>query len=212
MKPEQAKALREPFDPKLIGKLPKAGITLDFVGHAATTDRLLQVDPDWSWEPMGRNPDGTPAFDEKGGLWILLTVCGVTRPGYGEPGRIGAKEAIGDAIRNAAMRFGVALDLWSKEDLQVEATGTPSTPAKPEREDFPPAPPAQAPQPATLDEVETVRALVGDLERLIPTHNLVQLWNTKAEARSAKWDSATAQTWVKQLQGELELAKHGVPS
>ena len=28
-----------------------------------------------------------------------------------------AKECIGDAIRNAAMRFGVALDLWAKDDL-----------------------------------------------------------------------------------------------
>jgi hypothetical protein len=28
------------------------------------------------------------------------------------------KERIGDAIRNAAMRFGIALDLWSKEELE----------------------------------------------------------------------------------------------
>ena len=27
------------------------------------------------------------------------------------------KQLISDALRNAAMRFGVALDLWSKEDL-----------------------------------------------------------------------------------------------
>jgi len=52
--PDDAKKLREPFDPKLIGKLPrktKDGKTvyLDFVGHAAVTDRLLQVDPEWSW-------------------------------------------------------------------------------------------------------------------------------------------------------------------
>jgi hypothetical protein len=30
------------------------------------------------------------------------------------------KEMIGDALRNAAMRFGAALDLWHKGDLHVE--------------------------------------------------------------------------------------------
>ena len=56
------------------------------------------------------------------GLWIKLTVGGVTRLGYGsvtpeayDP----EKQLIGDALRNAAMRFGVALDLWSKSDLQA---------------------------------------------------------------------------------------------
>jgi hypothetical protein len=35
------------------------------------------------------------------------------------------KEKIGDAIRNAAMRFGVALDLWAKIDLHVDDDGKP---------------------------------------------------------------------------------------
>ena len=49
-------------------------------------------------------------------LWIRLTVAGVTRIGYGhaegKKGPDAVKETIGDSIRNAAMRFGVALDLW----------------------------------------------------------------------------------------------------
>jgi hypothetical protein len=88
---------------------------LDFVGHAVTTSRLLSVDPEWTWEPMGFDEHGLPATDQTGNLWIRLTVLGVTRPGVGDGSS--AKEAIGDAIRNAAMRFGVALDLWAKEDL-----------------------------------------------------------------------------------------------
>jgi hypothetical protein len=60
---------------------------------------------------------GFPRFDNEGGLWILLTVKDVTRPGYGDGAN--PKEVISDAIRNAAMRFGVALDLWAKEDLQA---------------------------------------------------------------------------------------------
>lgn len=92
-------------------------IHLDYVGHAATTDRLLKVDPEWSWEPMGFSPDGVPALDRDGNLWIWLTVCGVRRPGVGDGSS--AKEKVGDALRNAAMRFGVALDLWAKEDLHA---------------------------------------------------------------------------------------------
>lgn len=100
-------------------------VHLDYVGHAALTDRLLDTDPHWSWEPLAFR-DGLPAFDATGGLWIRLTVCGVTRLGYGHAAAkqnqdLGAreKEVIGDALRNAAMRFGAALDLWHKGDLHV---------------------------------------------------------------------------------------------
>lgn len=140
--------LRAPFPPNQISKLPKptAGrevmdklpkatcnvcggyhattrvIHLDYVGHAALTDRLLDADPLWTWEPCGLR-DGLPALDANGGLWIKLTVCGVTRLGYGaadgKKGGDAVKELIGDALRNAAMRFGAALDLWHKGDLHA---------------------------------------------------------------------------------------------
>lgn len=115
MDAEQAKKLREPFPPSAVGKLPKGGTMLDYVGHAATTDRLLAVDSEWTWEPLAVDEQGLPAIDKAGNLWIRLTVCGVTRIGVGDG--MTMKERIGDAIRNAAMRFGVALDLWAKEDL-----------------------------------------------------------------------------------------------
>lgn len=141
--------LRAPFPDHQISKLPKGTkaqnecppsekrncsvcggwhhpkiIHIDYVGHAALTDRLLEVDPLWSWEPMALTPQGLPLFDSTGGLWIRLTVCGVTRLGYGHAAGkpfadAGAreKEIIGDALRNAAMRFGAALELWHKGDL-----------------------------------------------------------------------------------------------
>jgi hypothetical protein len=139
--------LRAPFPPNQISKLPKPfkkdapkgnctvcggyhglpAMHLDYVGHAALTDRLLDTDPLWSWEPVGYAPDGLPAFDRNGGLWIKLTVCGVTRLGYGnaegKSGGDAVKEIIGDALRNAAMRFGAALDLWHKGDLHAEPEG-----------------------------------------------------------------------------------------
>ncbi len=112
--------LREPFPPEQIGKLPKGGVQLDFVGHGFITGRLLDVDPLWNWEPFAVDEDGLPRLDSAGGLWIRLTVCGMTRIGYGDAGgKTGpnaVKEAIGDALRNAGMRFGLALDLWCKGD------------------------------------------------------------------------------------------------
>ena len=143
--------LREPFLPHQISKLPKPTkkqtddvradfkkgvrcetcggwhhpdvIHLDYVGHAALTDRLLDCDPAWNWEPVAMGEDGAPKFDNINGMWIRLTVCDVTRLGYGHAGdkRGGdaIKEIIGDALRNAAMRFGAALDLWHKGELHV---------------------------------------------------------------------------------------------
>lgn len=143
--------LREPFPAHQISKLPKptkqqteevksdykkgircgicgqwhhpSAVHLDYVGHAALTDRLLDTDPAWFWEPLALGQDGYPVIDKDGGMWIKLTVCGVTRLGYGDAqGKSGGdamKERIGDALRNAAMRFGAALDLWHKGDLHI---------------------------------------------------------------------------------------------
>lgn len=149
MTPETQADLRRPFERNQIGKLPKvycslcsdknktcpdhkrakcrvckafvstAHMHVAFVGHADVTDRLLKVDPEWNWEPLGFDSFGAPALDGNGGMWIRLTIGGVTRLGYGhadgKKGGNAVKECIGDAIRNAAMRFGVALDLWRKE-------------------------------------------------------------------------------------------------
>lgn len=144
---EKRALLRKPFSPDEIEKLPKyvgrkvngkipkeaygvcpecgkrhplPSIHLDYVGHAGITDRLNDVDPEWNWEPLAFDQYGLPLYDPNGGLWIRLTVLGVTRYGYGDAqGKSGpnaVKEIIGDAIRNAAMRFGVATYLWSKSD------------------------------------------------------------------------------------------------
>lgn len=133
---DQLKKLREPFPANQIGKLPKGGIQLDFVGHGFITARLLDVDPLWTWEPLALDEHGLPLLDEHGGLWIKLTVCGVTRIGYGDAGgRKGpnaVKEAIGDALRNAGMRFGLALDLWCKGDPDAPEAQTPKQRAQAE--------------------------------------------------------------------------------
>lgn len=121
MKCEASNGRRVSMDGKYCGGYHALSIHLDYVGHAALTDRLLEVDPEWSWEPLAIGENGLPVFDRDGGLWIRLKICGVERLGYGDSqGKSGGnaiKEAIGDALRNAGMRFGAALDLWHKGDL-----------------------------------------------------------------------------------------------
>lgn len=160
---EALNRLRKPFPDGLIGKLPKptraqtdavkanprAGmrcalcsswhhpdvVHLDYIGHAAVTQRLLDADLAWAWEPLAYDGNGLPLFDAAGGLWGKLTVCGVTRLGYGNADKkptadAGAreKEVIGDFLRNAAMRFGVGLDLWHKGDLYATDESLPRAP------------------------------------------------------------------------------------
>lgn len=150
-KPTGLALLREPFEPHQISKLPKqlwkaetytsknikkgncaicggyhyveGIIHLDYVGHAALTDRLLDCDPNWNWEPMALDANGLPLIINNQ-MWIKLTVCGKTVLGFGDAqGKTGAnaiKEIIGDALRNAAMRMGAALNLWHKGDLHIK--------------------------------------------------------------------------------------------
>lgn len=135
-------------------------IQLDYVGHAALTDRLLSADPAWQWEPLAVGSDGYPVIDRDGGMWIKLTVCGVTRYGYGDAqGKSGGdamKERIGDALRNAAMRFGAALDLWHKGDLHVEED-EPEQQAKPTKQKLTDS--AKADFLTTINESDSMDAL-----------------------------------------------------
>jgi hypothetical protein len=108
-------------------------IHIDYIGHADVTRKLLETDHEWSWEPFALDDNGLPHLDtdEFGnpvGMWIRLTILGITRPGYGScPSNQSdaVKVLIGDALRNAAMRFGVALDLWSKTDRDNPAAENP---------------------------------------------------------------------------------------
>lgn len=202
MTAESATALRKPFPKQSVGVLPKPykkdspkgqcnecggyhglpAVHLDFVGHAAVTDRLLTVDPHWTWDfaevdPATGFPSLRHSVDPDHNLWIRLTICGVTRIGVGDGSSM--KERIGDAIRNAAMRFGVALDLWAKENLvefaQAVRHPTPdeeavkadldTAPEPPPQFDYGAHPVAADAEPAMEDKTRRrMFALFGDLE------------------------------------------------
>ncbi len=176
-------------------------IHLDYVGHAALTDRLLDTDIQWSWEPLAYR-DGLPAFDASGGLWIKLTVCGVTRLGYGhaaakpniDPGAR-EKEVIGDALRNAAMRFGAALDLWHKGDLHIEAESEPEAPAAPV-----PAKPRPEPLKGKYKTRAAARVAYGEIVREL---------NACEDESTLDAYLESIQADIEQFEAELELAWKG---
>ena len=125
-------------DPRIVGKLPKGGIQLDFVGHADITRILIEIDPLWSWTPIGWE-NGRPLIHVENGIatmWGELTLLGHARLGVGscradKPDL--DKELVSDFLRNAAMRFGIALSLWTKQEWE-DLGGKTSAPAKPNKQ------------------------------------------------------------------------------
>ena len=142
-------------DPKIVGKLPRGGTSLDFVGHADVTKMLLEISTEWTWEPVAFDNDGLPAYRVENGMAHMagwMTIHGVRRLGIGsvqasKPDLL--KELVSDFIRNAAMRFGVCLALWTKQEWESDDTSAKTqggskvvttkvakveTPAKPEED------------------------------------------------------------------------------
>lgn len=123
-------------DPKIVGKLPKGGMQLDFVGHADVVKALCEIDPAWSMEPVAFDANGLPAFRVENGMAHMaawMTIHGVRRLGIGsvmhnKPDLF--KELQSDAIRNCAMRFGIYLSLWTKSEWE-DVSYTSSTPSAP---------------------------------------------------------------------------------
>ena len=137
-------------DPKIVSKLPKGGTTLDFVGHADITRILIEIDPHWEIEPALLDSNGMPATVTSGnmvqaGFW--MTLLGQSRYCVGSVEERKAdryKELLSDGIRNGAMRFGVALHLWTKaewDDLGATPTKPNTGTKKPETDFVRPASP-----------------------------------------------------------------------
>ena len=172
-------------DPKIVGKLPKGGAQLDFVGHADVTKMLLEIDESWTWEPVAFDADGLPAYRVENGMAHMagwLTIHGVRRLGIGsvmhnKPDLL--KELASDFLRNAAMRFGVCLSLWTKQEWEdipakvltpkVEPTPADAPLKKTQLTQFVTAcakAKIEAEAVAKHAGVELMKATVGDLDKL----------------------------------------------
>jgi hypothetical protein len=123
-------------DPSIVGKLPKGGAQLDYVSHAEITKILIEIDPHWRWVPIEWN-NGRPAIHIENGIatmWGELTLLGQSRLGVGSVRADKQeldKELVGDLLRNAAMRFGIALKLWSKQEWDENNAAAQHQPGNP---------------------------------------------------------------------------------
>jgi hypothetical protein len=122
-------------DPKIVGTIPRNGINLAYVSHADITKILIEIDPNWNWQPAAWD-NGRPAIHVENGtatMWAALTLLGKTLLGVGSVRADKQdldKELIGDFLRNASMRFGIALSLWSKQDWSDNTTIVRTTPVE----------------------------------------------------------------------------------
>jgi hypothetical protein len=140
-------------DPKIVGTIPRSGINLSYVSHAEITRILIDIDPMWNWQPASWI-DGRPAINITNGvatMWATLTLLNKSLIGVGsvrsdKPDY--EKELIGDFLRNAAMRFGICLSLWSKQDFSQHQEPAPVRKASPDH----PAQPQS--KPMTYQQVE----------------------------------------------------------
>jgi hypothetical protein len=144
-------------DPKIVGKLPKGGTQLDFVGHADITRILIEIDPHWRLIPIAWE-NGRPAMNvvnDMATMWFELTLLGTPRLAIGTA-KANAfdldKQLYGDALRNGAMRFGISLSLWSKQEWEdLNHNPAPAPAPRPTGQASKPAPaPAGKPKPKTL--------------------------------------------------------------
>ena len=160
-------------DPKIVGKLPKGGTSLDFVGHADITRILLEIDVTWRWVPIAWD-NGRPAIHVENGIatmWGELTILGQSRLGVGSVRADKQeldKELVGDFLRNAAMRFGICLSLWTKQEWEdlggkpAPAKGRFTTPVT--ATPAPTAEPVDADAPLTQEQIEAFNAACGKAE------------------------------------------------
>jgi hypothetical protein len=112
--------LAKPFPPeKVKQKRGQGNRVMSYISHGLVTERLNEVDPDWSSDVLTEHiyRDAQTGRLHCEGVTLRLTINGVSRVESGGPQRQDGfaneiKNAYSDALKRAAMRFGVALSMW----------------------------------------------------------------------------------------------------
>ena len=192
-------------DPKIVGKLPRGGQQLDFVGHADICRILITIDPHWRLVPIAWE-NGRPAMNivnDMATMWFELTLLGTPRLAIGSAKANTPdldKILYGDALRNGAMRFGISLSLWTKQEWEDLNTHPDPAPVRPKVAPVTPDTPLQktqinqfvkacekanikAEEVAARSNVELAKATHGDLEKLRATYKemIAELANNPKE-------------------------------
>jgi Rad52/22 family double-strand break repair protein len=121
------RALRQPIDPRLVksreGWRDRNGNvhTVEYVEWHTVADLLDRVAPTWSHAVRGIVQIGDMVA-----VTAAITIDGVTREGVGTgtaDNETGIKKAEHDALKRAAIKFGIARDLYQRESEVIEREG-----------------------------------------------------------------------------------------
>lgn len=127
------KELRKNVDPNLVkqreGWRDRNGNThyVDYVEWHTVADILDQHAPNWSHTIRDIKQIG-----EIFTVTVAITIDGITREGLGTglaDSEMGIKKAEHDALKRAAVKFGIARDLYKKESDVIEREGSVPTPS-----------------------------------------------------------------------------------
>ena len=138
------KELRKNVDPELVRQREgwrdsKGNIhTVDYVEWHTVADILDETAPNWSHTVKDMRQIGD-IFT----VTVAITIDGITREGIGTGlagSEMGIKKAEHDALKRAAVKFGIARDLYKKESDTIEREGA----VPPNNDGFPANPIAQS--------------------------------------------------------------------
>lgn len=157
--------LRKNLDPELVkqrqterdetGKIR----VVDYVEWHTVADILDESAPNWTHAVKDIRQMGDFAI-----VTVAITVDGVTREGIGTGpvnSEIGIKKAEHDALKRAAVKFGIARDLYKRESEEIEAAPKPSS----KEEALPADPVARSlSELVTARQLGLIRAIARELE------------------------------------------------
>ena len=160
--------LRKHVDPNLVrqreGWRDRNGNvrTVDYIEWHTVADILDETAPNWA-----HSVKDIRVFGELIAVTVAITIDGVTREGIGTGmtgSEMGIKKAEHDALKRAAVKFGIARDLYKKEFDAFEINETPAV--EPEKAQFPSDPIAK-----TISDMVTTKQL-GMIRSICREHEL----------------------------------------
>jgi hypothetical protein len=190
--------LRRNVDPRLIkqreGWRDRNGNvqTVDYVEWHTVADILDDVAPHWTHTVKDIKEIGDIMT-----VTVAITIDGVTREGIGTGNahnEMGIKKAEHDALKRAAVKFGIARDLYKKESDVIERDG--SFASRDDDGGFPDQPVARSlGQLVTAKQLGMIRALAREL-RVDADEECVSVMN----CRSDELSKSAASSFIKHLQ------------
>jgi hypothetical protein len=189
--------LRRNVDPKLVkqreGWRDRNGNvqTVDYVEWHTVADILDDVAPHWTHTVKNIEQIGDIMT-----VTVAITIDGVTREGIGTGNahnEMGIKKAEHDALKRAAVKFGIARDLYKKESDVIERGGSMSSN---DDDGFPTQPIARnLGELVTAKQLGMIRALARELRI-----DADEECNSVMKCRSDELSKSAASSFIKHLQ------------